>query len=598
MLLCHSEDDSTKWRRERRCLRGWLMSCEECLTRWKKWSVRRPSHRCPSRCPRTLGSSTIGRRRSGARSTNSSVPTTSSSSASASPTTRRTTRSTSSSHRGRRHRLPRGQGRQVWHDGETWWQSTAAGPKRDRPGRAGPRSLLRAARLHRERSALDAAVAALGPRRRPAEREDLTGLRAAGVPALEGHRPHRTAAAASQLRAMLLHQETTNPLLEVAGHRAAANRVERQGITATRRRRPGAGQRGRRRRAHRTSGRRSSTPSVCSTASRSAAAPAAARPSWPWSRPAGSPPTGQRVALVCYSHGLASYLERITAAWPRTPTARLRRRVPRPRHAVGRTRRSRRSRSAPTRRCSSGSTTCPLQMLELAAQLEPGHRFDSIVVDEAQDFADAWWDPLLAALQGSTTTGGIYVFTDEGQRVFDRHGSPPVPLVPLILDHNLRNTRQIANAFQPLVDHPMRFLGGEGPGGDVRRLRPRGRDGRRRRPGRAAPRGRLAPRRRRAADHRHPPPRTEGATSRRATPRTGTASGMPSRSSTATSSASRASSAAPSSSSSTSSKRSSAPGNASTSDFRAPATSSSSVVTPHSSQSRWAGPGPRATYLE
>ena len=104
----------------------------------------------------------------------------------------------------------------------------------------------------------------------------------------------------------------------------------------------------------------------------------------------------------------------------------------------------------------------PLQMADLAAQLEPGHRFDSIVVDEAQDFADAWWDPLLAALKDDET-GGIYVFTDEGQRVFNRHGSPPVPLVPLILDHNLRNTRQIANAFQPLVDHPMRFLGGEGP---------------------------------------------------------------------------------------------------------------------------------------
>ncbi|WP_131809923.1 hypothetical protein [Mycolicibacterium elephantis] len=39
------------------------------------------------------------------------------------------------------------------------------------------------------------------------------------------------------------------------------------------------------------------------------------------------------------------------------------------------------------------------------------------------------------------------------------HGSAPVPL---ILDHNLRDTRQIANAFQPLVDHPMRYLGGEG----------------------------------------------------------------------------------------------------------------------------------------
>ncbi|BBZ26685.1 hypothetical protein MMAD_09800 [Mycolicibacterium madagascariense] len=101
-------------------------------------------------------------------------------------------------------------------------------------------------------------------------------------------------------------------------------------------------------------------------------------------------------------------------------------------------------------------------MADLAAELEPGHRFDSIVVDEAQDFADAWWDPLLAALK-DPVEGGIYVFSDEGQRVFNRHGSPPVPLAPLILDHNLRNTRQIANAFQPLVDSPMKFLGGEGP---------------------------------------------------------------------------------------------------------------------------------------
>src|SRR6185503_2731596 len=99
---------------------------------------------------------------------------------------------------------------------------------------------------------------------------------------------------------------------------------------------------------------------------------------------------------------------------------------------------------------------------ELAAQLEPGHRFDSIVVDEAQDFADAWWDPLLAPLKDDEA-GGLYVFTDEGQRALNSHRSPPIPLVPLILDHNVRNTRQSADAFQPLVDHPMRFLGGDGP---------------------------------------------------------------------------------------------------------------------------------------
>ena len=170
---------------------------------------------------------------------------------------------------------------------------------------------------------------------------------------------------------------------------------------------------------------------------------------------------GQRVALLCYSHGLASYLERITANWRRRHQLAYVGEF----HALGVLWGAP---EGPDESLRTEETVqfwehdLPLQMADLAAQLEPGHRFDSIVVDEAQDFADAWWDPLLAALKDDET-GGLYVFTDEGQRVFNRHGSPPVPLVPLVLDHNLRNTRQIANAFQPLVDHPMRFLGGEGP---------------------------------------------------------------------------------------------------------------------------------------
>lgn len=170
---------------------------------------------------------------------------------------------------------------------------------------------------------------------------------------------------------------------------------------------------------------------------------------------------GQRVALVCYSHGLASYLERIAATWPRRQQPAYVGEF----HALGV---QWGALEGPDEALRTDETVqfwehdLPLHMASLAERLEPGHRFDSIVVDEAQDFADAWWDPLLAALR-DTVDGGLYVFTDEGQRVFNRVGSPPVPLVPLILDHNLRNTRQIANAFQPLVDHPMRFLGGEGP---------------------------------------------------------------------------------------------------------------------------------------
>ena len=170
---------------------------------------------------------------------------------------------------------------------------------------------------------------------------------------------------------------------------------------------------------------------------------------------------GQRVALVCYSHGLASYLQRITATWPRRQQPAYVGEF----HALGV---QWGAPESPDESIRNQQTVrfweheLPHQMAELAMQLAPGQRFDSVVVDEAQDFADAWWDPILAALRDDET-GGIYVFSDEGQRVFDRHGAPPVPLVPLILDHNLRNTRQIATAFQPLVDHPMRYLGGDGP---------------------------------------------------------------------------------------------------------------------------------------
>jgi hypothetical protein len=170
---------------------------------------------------------------------------------------------------------------------------------------------------------------------------------------------------------------------------------------------------------------------------------------------------GQRVALLCYSHGLASYLKRITKNWSRRQqpgyvgefhTLGIHWGAPQGPDEADRTEAT----------AQFFEHDLPKLMLELATNLDIGQRFDSIVIDEAQDFADSWWDPVLAALK-DPDTGGIYVFSDEGQRVFDRQGTPPVPLVPLILDQNIRNTRQIATAFQPLVDHPMRYLGGDGP---------------------------------------------------------------------------------------------------------------------------------------
>ena len=44
-------------------------------------------------------------------------------------------------------------------------------------------------------------------------------------------------------------------------------------------------------------------------------------------------------------------------------------------------------------------THLPATMAELAGKLTEKQRFDAVIVDEAQDFADSWWRPLLKALR-------------------------------------------------------------------------------------------------------------------------------------------------------------------------------------------------------
>lgn len=163
----------------------------------------------------------------------------------------------------------------------------------------------------------------------------------------------------------------------------------------------------------------------------------------------------ERVALLCYSIGLAGFLSREVAEWNYKQRPAF----------VGTF-----EALANLWGIDSGSRDdpefweqrLPLLMAERAAELPPGQRFDSFVVDEAQDFAESWWRPLVAALRDEDE-GGLFLYSDENQRLFQRFGRPPVPLVPLVLDHNLRNTRQIAEVFRPLAPLRMRLEGGEGP---------------------------------------------------------------------------------------------------------------------------------------
>lgn len=163
----------------------------------------------------------------------------------------------------------------------------------------------------------------------------------------------------------------------------------------------------------------------------------------------------QRVALLCYSIGLASYLKREVATWPRKHRPAF----------VGTFHEFGTQWGAPDGdRADSAfwEDELPQLMGELADGLTDGQRYDAVVVDEAQDFAVSWWTPVLKALRDEEE-GGLYVFSDENQRIFGRFGVPPVALVPLVLDHCLRNTREIHGTFAPLAPSRMYARGAHGP---------------------------------------------------------------------------------------------------------------------------------------
>ena len=103
----------------------------------------------------------------------------------------------------------------------------------------------------------------------------------------------------------------------------------------------------------------------------------------------------------------------------------------------------------------------PAEMTVAANALAEGHKFDAIVVDEAQDFSDNWWTPLLASLR-NPEAARIATFRDDNQAVFGRRGRPDLPFAIVTLNRNLRNTRQIGNAFAPLVEKRPELLGGNG----------------------------------------------------------------------------------------------------------------------------------------
>jgi superfamily I DNA and RNA helicase len=163
---------------------------------------------------------------------------------------------------------------------------------------------------------------------------------------------------------------------------------------------------------------------------------------------------GERVALLCYSRGLGRYLERVTEQWPRRERPAF----------VGL------FHDLPiTWGAEPGADDdsdywerrLPVLLGELAAVRPASDLFDAVVVDEAQDFGDLWWPSLLQCLR-DPERGGLFIFMDDSQRVFSRHGAAPIDLPPVTLDENLRSTKQIAQVFGAFAGELIRPRGASG----------------------------------------------------------------------------------------------------------------------------------------
>ncbi len=88
-------------------------------------------------------------------------------------------------------------------------------------------------------------------------------------------------------------------------------------------------------------------------------------------------------------------------------------------------------------------THLPEALME-AVGSRPGHGFDTIIIDEGQDFHDSWLNSLRMILKDAGEQR-FYVFFDDNQRLFSQDDNfiSALPQSAIPLTRNLRNTRRI-----------------------------------------------------------------------------------------------------------------------------------------------------------
>ncbi|MGA0863329.1 MAG: NERD domain-containing protein [Ilumatobacteraceae bacterium] len=96
-------------------------------------------------------------------------------------------------------------------------------------------------------------------------------------------------------------------------------------------------------------------------------------------------------------------------------------------------------------------------------------RFDTVIIDEAQDFRPEWLE-IVESLMTDREDGRLYMMADAEQAIYASSWSPPSGITTLELTHNLRNSGNIAAVVSRLGGAPAPRTMPAGPPVDVHKV--------------------------------------------------------------------------------------------------------------------------------
>lgn len=145
---------------------------------------------------------------------------------------------------------------------------------------------------------------------------------------------------------------------------------------------------------------------------------------------------GRRTLLTCYNAPLAAYLHTVCQGHEGLVVASF--------HALCGTLAQKAGIEVPADGDQSRYERILPEALVEAVGADPDLGFDTVIVDEGQDFRDLWLNALRLTIR-DPETGGFYVFYDDNQRLFSPETDfiAALPASSIVLTRNLRNTRRI-----------------------------------------------------------------------------------------------------------------------------------------------------------